>query len=73
MGGGWSRRLKERLDKAASIVSRLHQVGGLTGGCLRRAVGCGEKSGRGRPVFGLVARSSFASVGRFLLWCSGRA
>jgi hypothetical protein len=73
VSGDRSWRMEERLDSAASIVGRLRQVGGLVGECLRRAVGCGEKSGRGRPVFGLVARSSFASVGGFLLWCSGRA
>jgi hypothetical protein len=71
--GGCSRGLKKRLDGATSIVGVLHQVGGLADGRLRRAVGCGEKSGRSRPVFGLVARTSFPSVGRSLLWCSGRA
>ncbi len=73
VSGGWSRRLKKRLDRATSGVGRLHQVGGLAGGCLRRAVGCREKNGRGRPVFGLVARASFTSVGGFLLWYIGRA
>ncbi len=73
VSGGWSQRLKKRLDRATSGVGRLHQVGGLTGGCLRRAVGCREKNGRGRPVFGLVAGASFTSVGGFLLWYIGRA
>jgi hypothetical protein len=62
VSGGWSRKMRERLDRAASIVCRLHQVGGLAGRCLRRAVGCREKSGRGGPVFGLVSRTSFTSV-----------
>ncbi len=65
--------MKKRLDRTTSIVGGLHQVRGLADGRLRRAVGCGEKSGRGRPVFGLVARTSFSSVRRSLLWCSGRA
>ncbi len=73
VSGGWSRMLKKRLDRTTSIVGGLHQVGGLADGRLRRAVGCGEKSGRGRPVFGLVARASFSSVVRSLLWCSSRA
>jgi hypothetical protein len=70
---GWGRNMRERLDRAASIGCRLHQVGGLADRCLGHAVGCGEKSGRGRPVFGLVARTSFTSVGGLLLWCSGSA
>jgi hypothetical protein len=53
VSGGWSRRLKKRLDRADPIVGGLHQVGGLTDGRLRRAVGCGEKNGRGRPVLAL--------------------
>ncbi len=32
VSGGWSQGLKKRLDRAASSVGRLHQVGGLTVG-----------------------------------------
>ncbi len=71
--GGWGQRLKRRLNGTASIVGMLHEVRGLADGRLRCAVGCGDESGRSRPVFGPVARTSFPSVGRSLLWCSGRA
>jgi hypothetical protein len=40
VSGGWSRRLKKRLDGATPIIGGLHQVGGLANGRLRRAVGC---------------------------------
>ncbi len=48
--------------------------GGRFGGSVsKRAVGCRKESGRDRPVFGLVARTSFASIGGFLLWHIGWA
>ncbi len=54
----------------ATVVCHLRQMGSLTILSLGRAVGCREKNGWGRPIFGLVARASFPSVGGFLLLCS---
>jgi hypothetical protein len=58
---------KKWLSRAATGSGGVHQVRGLTGRCLGRAVGRREQDGRGRLILGLVAGASFTSVGRPLL------
>jgi hypothetical protein len=62
VGSGCSWMLKKWLDGAAISIGGVHQVRSLTDGCLRCTICCREKDGRGRLIFGLVARASFAPV-----------
>jgi hypothetical protein len=70
-GGQWDvggiGKWKKWLSRAATGSGGVHQVRGLTGRCLGRAVGRREQDGRGRLILGLVAGASFTSVGRPLL------